>query len=689
MDINSATDQQPLAPANSLLSNLGQDPLEKLLGTEQDDVLQALPIGTAIYGLEGDDVAIGNTSDDILFGNNGNDFLLGRAGNDLLNGGGQNDFLNGGEGADQLVGGAGEDLLLGGGGDDYLSGQSGDDRLEGGQGDDLLYGGAGIDVVLGGDGNDILADYYGGDFLAGGEGADEFWVGDPTVAVATTIQDFESGSDHIKILRLGASFEKLAIRDGEDGAVISDQGRPIAVVSGFEAEDLESENFVFGEQALADELQNKLEDAIGGTLVPGIQTMVVAPDGTIWNGAEGLADIATQQSLSPNSLLSINSTSKLFVGTIVLQLLEEGKLGLDESFGNYLPEVAAQIPDGDQITIRQLLTHTSGLEWGAVEFVPVNDPTIRTQLINDTSTPEIVRNFLVELEDEKVQYSTFENPEIAERLSLTSEDLEQIQLAIEQLALDTDNYTDLEFTVQDYVELVYGQPLLSEPGTEFYYSDTNQEILSLIIAEITGTSYLTQLHERILDPLGMDDTIYTPEEELPNGYPPLYSDSDGDGKTDLDLINSIESPYTSFLLFGYTAGGIFSTPKDMTRFAQALYRGELITPNTIHQATSNGYEDIVSFDYGLTTMYSDNSTVGRIWGHSGGGEVSSGWTAFFPDLDASIVTMVNGGDSQERTITVDGESFEAGPRTQFLFEASETIAKQFPVAELSKEAPRR
>lgn len=678
MNITSASAQQPFALENTLVSNLEQDPLEKVLGTNQNDVLQALPIGSAIYGLDGSDVAIGSTTDDILFGNNGDDFLLGRAGNDLLNGGGQADLLYGEQGEDQLVGGSGDDLMRGGTGNDSLSGQSGDDRLVGGGGDDFLHGGAGTDIVLGGRGNDALADYYGGDLLTGGRGSDEFWVGDPTAVGATVIQDFEVGSDQIKVLRLGTSFESLAIRDGEGGVVISDQGKPIAVINGITAEALEPESFIFGQQEFADELKNKLKDALSGTLIPGMQAMVVAPDGTIWNGAEGLANIDTSEPLSPNSLLSINSTSKYFVGTIVLQLIEEGKLDLDESFDTYLPEVAAQIDRGDQITIRQLLSHTSGLEWGSVEFVPVNDPVIRARLIDDTSTPELLRDFLVELKDEKVVYATFEDSALAERLSLTPESFEEIQLMIEELALDPDNYTDLQFTEKDYVELVYDEPLLSDPGTEFYYSDTNQEILALIIAEVTGTSYLTQLHERILEPLGMNDTVYTPAEGLPDGYPPLYSDSDGDGRTDQGLINSIESPYTSFLLFGYTAGGIFSTPRDMTRFVQALYRGELLTPNTIDMATSNGNTDIATFDYGLTTMYTDNSTVGRIWSHSGGGEVSSGWTAFFPDLDASIVTMVNGGDSEPKMLTVDGESFEGGPRAQFLFEASGAITEQFP-----------
>lgn len=685
MDTYSALDQQPSALFDDDSSLMGLDPLQpdgKLLGTDEDNVLQALP-SSAIYGLDGNDVAIGNAQDDILFGNNGDDFLLGEEGNDLLNGGRQKDFLHGGHGEDRLVGGGEDDLLYGGADNDYLSGQSGQDQLEGGAGDDLLYGGAGIDTVIGGDGNDKLADYDGGDYLTGGEGADEFWVGSPVAGETTYIEDFDLGTDQIKMLRLGANFETLAIRDGEDGAVINDRGRPVAVVRGVEAEDLTTESFLFGKQELADDFQNRLTEAIGGTLVPGIQSMIMAPDGTVWNGAEGLANIETGEPLDPNALMPINSTTKLFAGTIVLQLVEEGKLNLDDSFGEYLPEVASQIPSGEDITIRQLLTHTSGLDWGAVEFVPINDLAIREKLINDAETPEILRDFLIELEDDELQYSSFEDPAFLDRFSLTPESIDRLTTEIEKIAVDPANYTDLDFTVEDYVELSYGQPLLSEPGTQFSYSDTNQDILSLVIEEITGTEYITQMHERILEPLGMNDTYYAPQETLPDGYPPLYSDSNDDGMTDTGLIDSIQSPYTSFLLFGYAGGGVFSTLSDMTRFTQALYRGELLTPSTIEQATSNGSPDIVNFDYGLTTMYSNNSTRGKIWGHSGGGTVSSGWSTFFPDLNASINVRVNGGDSQEKTIEVDGETIEAGSRTQFLFEASEDIVNQYPLPENS------
>lgn len=549
----------------------------------------------------------------------------------------------------------------------------------------MVINGLGINTVMGNDRTEKLADYDGGKYLTGREGIEEFWVASPLAIEPTYIENFEIDSDRIKILRLGASFTSLAIRDGKDGAVINDRGIPVAIVRGVKAEDLTAESFIFGELELAQKLQNKLKGAIEGTIIPGIASMVVAPDGTVWNSAEGFANIETRELLNPDARLPANSTSKLFVATIVLQLMEEGKFNLDDSFGKYLPEVASQIPDSDKITIRQLLNHTSGISGELVDFVSINDSVIRAKLIADTNTPEILRSFLIKLKEKKVHFLSFEDAAFLERFSLTPERVEELNTAIRNIALDPTNYTDLEFTVKDYVALSYDRPLLSEPGTKFSYADTNQDILSLAIEKITGTSYVTQLRQRIFEPLGMNNTFYPPQEELPGGYPTLYSDSNNDGKTDTGLIDSVQSPAGSFELFGYAAGAVISTPSDMTRFVRAFYRGELLTPSTIEQVTSNGSPDFLDFNYGLSTMYRDDSTRGRIWGHPGGSPASSIWVAFFPDLNSSIVVMLNGGDIRAKPTEIDGKTINVEPATRFLFEASKEIVKQYPLKEISQD----
>jgi Ca2+-binding RTX toxin-like protein len=141
---------------------------------------------------------------------------------DRLVGGQKGDILLGKGGNDLLVGNAGNNRLVGGRGDNVLQGKAGHDLLVGGVGDDQLDGGTGHDRLLGGAGNDILADFEGGDRLNGGRGADLFKIGNANTSNRTIVEDFQVGTDQIRILRPGASFAALQFRQVKDGVVIAD-----------------------------------------------------------------------------------------------------------------------------------------------------------------------------------------------------------------------------------------------------------------------------------------------------------------------------------------------------------------------------------------------------------------------------------------------------------------------------------
>ena len=137
--------------------------LNRIVGTDQDDVIYGTAQDDLIEAGAGADTVFGDAGDDVLYGEDGADTLYGEAGNDVL---------IGGEGADTLFGGEGYDDLAGELGDDMLHGEDGDDNLAGGAGDDDLFGGAGDDNLAGGDGNDELAGGAGDDDIDGGDGDD-------------------------------------------------------------------------------------------------------------------------------------------------------------------------------------------------------------------------------------------------------------------------------------------------------------------------------------------------------------------------------------------------------------------------------------------------------------------------------------------------------------------------------------
>jgi D-alanyl-D-alanine carboxypeptidase len=110
--------------------------------------------------------------------------------------------------------------------------------------------------------------------------------------------------------------------------------------------------------ALADELQDLLDDVVDGGFVPGVALSVGVPGYAPWSGASGLADRAQGRAMAPDTPVRIASVSKMFTAVVVLQLVEEGRLTLDEPIAAWLPD---SVPGGKRITVRQLLQHTTGL----------------------------------------------------------------------------------------------------------------------------------------------------------------------------------------------------------------------------------------------------------------------------------------------------------------------------------------
>ncbi|AXY06530.1 D-alanyl-D-alanine carboxypeptidase [Bacillus thuringiensis LM1212] len=110
--------------------------------------------------------------------------------------------------------------------------------------------------------------------------------------------------------------------------------------------------------------RNDLKQAMQDTLqlgVPGILAKI-SENGQTWAYAAGVADQSTQKPMNADFRFRIGSVTKTFIATVVLQLAGENRLNLDDSIEKWLPGVIqGNGYDGKQITIRQLLNHTSGI----------------------------------------------------------------------------------------------------------------------------------------------------------------------------------------------------------------------------------------------------------------------------------------------------------------------------------------
>ncbi|HLI81321.1 MAG TPA: serine hydrolase domain-containing protein, partial [Candidatus Binataceae bacterium] len=141
------------------------------------------------------------------------------------------------------------------------------------------------------------------------------------------------------------------------------------------------------EDQVVKSLVPKLESIIVRTLerdlVPGAAVGIVRDQDLVWSRGFGYADLASDRAMDADTLFRCGSITKTFTATAIMQLRDEGRLGLDDPIARYIPEfgaVKARFAAPDKVTFRRLLTHTSGLigegpnnGWERLEFPPIEE----------------------------------------------------------------------------------------------------------------------------------------------------------------------------------------------------------------------------------------------------------------------------------------------------------------------------
>ncbi|WP_169806972.1 serine hydrolase domain-containing protein [Actinomadura macra] len=218
------------------------------------------------------------------------------------------------------------------------------------------------------------------------------------------------------------------------------------------------------------------------------------------------------------SRFRIGSQTKQMVATVVLQLVEEGRLGVDDKLGDLLPEVVRKdlVERADEITVRQMLRHTSGIpDW----------------------------------------YATKPNPDGSEG---------------EDPSFDVFDFTT-NYRPLDLVKWSRDRPRTGEPGEKWFYSNTNYTLLGVIIERLTGHDLAAELHGRLFGPLKMTKTYLPgkPPEGIkgPHGHG-YYPDANGRLR-DADRFNAS---------IAGAAGGVVSTAHDVSAFQRAFTQGKLLPP---------------------------------------------------------------------------------------------------------------
>jgi CubicO group peptidase (beta-lactamase class C family) len=115
-------------------------------------------------------------------------------------------------------------------------------------------------------------------------------------------------------------------------------------------------------QSYQERFQSRLEELIAEHDVPGASFGIVLGDESL-ELAAGVVNVETGVATTPDTLFQIGSITKVYTATMVMQLVDEGKISLDQPVATYVPELTlADAEAARTITVRQLLTHTSGID---------------------------------------------------------------------------------------------------------------------------------------------------------------------------------------------------------------------------------------------------------------------------------------------------------------------------------------
>lgn len=300
-----------------------------------------------------------------------------------------------------------------------------------------------------------------------------------------------------------------------------------------------------------------LDDYTSNGSLPGAVAMVLRDGAVVYERAAGYRDIESGARMRNDAIFRIASQTKAIVSVAVMMLQDEGALLISDRVGKYLPAfarttVAVPKEGGDgyevvganrPVTIRDLLTHTAGIAYG-------NGPG------GDRWRDAGITGWYFGHRDEPIR---------------------------------------------ETVDRMAGLPFQAQPGSRFVYGYST-DILGAIVEAVSGMTLDEFLHQRIFEPLGMEDTFfYLPPDRI-RRLATVYS-HDGDGS----LIRSPDGPgmntqgqYTSGPRVSFSGGaGLLSTARDYARFLQMMLNGgtlgdaRILSPASVALMTSNHIGDLM------------------------------------------------------------------------------------------------
>lgn len=302
-----------------------------------------------------------------------------------------------------------------------------------------------------------------------------------------------------------------------------------------------------------EKLDNFIQKYIDEKKIPGGIFLIARKGNIVYNKSFGTRNDKNEE-YKQNDIFRIASMTKAVTSVAIMQLYEQGKLGLDEPVQKYIPAFKEQqvmdsfdktdssyttVPAKHPVTIRHLLTHTSGISYGG---------------FNPGKIQIIYNKF--KLNEVGLSHPTWSTEEMANRIAAA--------------------------------------PLVFQPGEEFMYG-LNMDVLGRVIEVISGIGLNEYVKQNIFEPLGMNDTYFYLPENKHSRLVPVYNQTKEGFKLaeEQSEFGGLNYPKAQGLTNFAGGGGLSSTALDYAKLIQALvnngkYDGfQLLGRKTIEVMTSD------------------------------------------------------------------------------------------------------
>ncbi|WP_379004279.1 serine hydrolase domain-containing protein [Parapedobacter sp. GCM10030251] len=313
-------------------------------------------------------------------------------------------------------------------------------------------------------------------------------------------------------------------------------------------------------------IDEMLQQSVSDGQIPGAVALIARNGKIVYHKAFGTADAQTGRKQKVDDIFRIASQTKAITATAVMMLWEEGRFQLDDPISKYIPEFKSPKvlqsfrytdtsfttrPANKEITIRHLLTHTSGLGYGVIDG--------------------------------------------DERMKL-----------IYQKAGTTDLFTTADVSIGSVVEKLAKLPLHHDPGEKFTYS-MGLDVLGYLVEVVSGLPFDRFLKERLFDPLGMTDTwFYLPKDKADRLVAVQYR-KDGQWANYPKTFYDPDYPVTGARKFFAGGAGLVGSAKDYATFLQMYLNGgelngvRILSRTTVASILANQVGNLMGTDqyYGL------------------------------------------------------------------------------------------